>query len=594
MIAAALLAAAPLPAGYVDPAPVLAAARKAIGADRIRCITVRGTAYGGRLGQQRYVRPEGDWPIDQLGNYVRTMDWGARSMTEAFDRAPGQTPASFKYGAGWTGGTALQKAPRVGFGVRDGVAWHRDGDAPAGRVPAEIAAMWQLDLWLNPVGFLKAAALPGAKPVATWRWEIGEAGRDGPVVRPEKVHVVSIDLAGHKVDATINARGLIQRLHTRVAHPVLGDLNIEHEFTDDAYADLGQGMRFPTTWHSHQGYDDNYNTQTVSSGHNAFGGTLADVKANDCAAVAVPPLPAAVAEQVTTERLADGVFLMGGSTHNSVAIGMTDHVVVVEAPLSEERSLAVIDAVARLFPDKPIRYLINTHQHFDHIGGLRTYHHIGATIVTHARNHPFYNRDVLTYAPWTVKPDLLTRMPTTELTEGYTYELVQQNHVITDGRRVVRIAYAQPLKEAEGMLIVSLPNEKLLIQADLLDTHAGLPGEATDGARVLYGMATSLNLPVERIVPIHGRPVAWGEFVERTGVARPASAQPLGLDTPIVRLVADMRARAVLDARIPGLTTHPDYQMFKESSLTQLAPASGGQITAEQLRLVKEDLAAPR
>ena len=49
-------------------------------------------------------------------------------------------------------------------------------------------------------------------------------------------------------------------------------------FADAAYADLGGGIRFPKTWHSHQGYDDNYNTQTVSSGHNAFGGTLAEIR----------------------------------------------------------------------------------------------------------------------------------------------------------------------------------------------------------------------------------------------------------------------------------------------------------------------------
>lgn len=568
----------PFPPGYVDPAPILAAANRAIGADRIRCLTASGSAYGGRRGQQRYVKVEGDWPINTLSNFSRTMNWQTGAMRESFDRAPGQTPASYKYGAGWTGGTPLQRQTRQVFAVNGRTAWHRDGAEGAfGRIDPAIAEMWQLDLWLNPVGFLKAAALPGANPAAAWRWEIGEAGRDGPTVKPERVNVVSITMLGkYRVDATINPRGLIQRVHTRVAHPVLGDLNVEHEFTDDAYADLGQGMRFPTTWHSHQGYDDNYNTQTVSSGHNAFGGTLADIKVNDCAdAVAVParlpafPDPARIA----TQRLAGDVWLIGGTTHNSVAIGFADHVAVVEAPLSEAPSLAVIAEVGRLFPNKPIRFLVNTHQHFDHIGGLRTYHHVGATIVTHARNHDFYNRDVVNYTPRTIAPDLLSIMPTTELTEGYTYELVRQNYTLSDGKRRAVVHYVQPLDEAEGMLMVVLPEEKLVVQADLIDTHEPLPTRATDGAKALFKMVGAFGYDIDRIVPIHGAPIAWREFVARSGVGRPVGAGgALTLDSPIEAIAANARGRAILDALMPGLTNHPSMKASRAPRCVSSSP----------------------
>ena len=54
------------------------------------------------------------------------------------------------------------------------------------------------------------------------------------------------------------------------------------------------------------------------------------------------------------------------------------------------RNLAVIEEIVKLIPNKPIRFLVNTHQHFDHIGGLRTYMHIGATIITHWKNLSFY------------------------------------------------------------------------------------------------------------------------------------------------------------------------------------------------------------
>ncbi len=50
------------PAGYVDPAPVLQAAARAIGTDNLRCVTIAGTAYAGIVGQQRLAEKNVDWP----------------------------------------------------------------------------------------------------------------------------------------------------------------------------------------------------------------------------------------------------------------------------------------------------------------------------------------------------------------------------------------------------------------------------------------------------------------------------------------------------------------------------------------------------
>ena len=83
------------------------------------------------------------------------------------------------------------------------------------------------------------------------------------------------------------------------------------------------------------------------------------------------------------------MYLLGGASHNSVAVEFKDYIAVVEAPLDERRNLAVIEEIVKLIPNKPIRFLVNTHQHFDHIGGLRTYMHIGATIITHWKNFEF-------------------------------------------------------------------------------------------------------------------------------------------------------------------------------------------------------------
>ena len=228
---------------------------------------------------------------------------------------------------------------------------------------------------------------------------------------------------------------------------------------------------------------------------------------------------AAFEVRVETERLADGVYLLGGGSHNSVAVEFDDFVTVVEAPLDEKRNLAVIEEVVRLFPDKPIRFLVNTHQHHDHIGGLRTYMHIGATIITHWKNFDFYTRDVLNYAQRTLQPDMLSLWPPTELAEGYQYEQVTENYVLSDGARNMNIYYVHPLGHVEGMLMAYLPAEKIVIEADLLDTNLPLPATPTDSNMRLYNQTRALDLDVSTIVPIHGQPVPWTDFLKVVGRA---------------------------------------------------------------------------
>ena len=378
------------------------------------------------------------------------MNWEAGTMKEEFDRKPGLAPAMWKYGIGWIGGTPLQKNTHQIFMLNGKYGWYMDGaGSPPVAVPPDIAEIWPVELYLNPHGFLKAAALPGANPKAVWRWELGEMGRDGPEVSPEKMRVVSITVLGkYRVDATINKENMLQRIHTWVPNPVLGDMNYEHEFTNDSYIDIGNGIKFPTGWHSHEGWDDNFQAQNISAGHNAFGGTLKDVKANVCPdPVAVPDSvrQATFPVRVETTKLADGVYLLGGATHNSVAVEFNSYIAVFEAPLNEQRSLAVIEEVVKLIPNKPIRFVVNSHQHFDHAGGLRTYMHIGATIITHFKNFDFYTRDVLNYAPRTLQPDMVSLWPPTEVAEGYFYETVRENYVISDGTRNLNIYYVNPL-----------------------------------------------------------------------------------------------------------------------------------------------------
>ena len=198
MLAGIPSAAQEFPPGYVDPAPLLAAVAEEIGEADLRCIAFSGSGgYAGAVGQTFENAVNIDWPrIDTLANYTRVINWEAGTSVETFDRQPGLAPASWKYGLGWRGGTPTQKETRQTHVTNGEFSWHMDGDGTPVAVPPEIAEVYQLDMWLNPHGFLKAARLPGANPVAFWRWEQIEKGRDGNVVAPEKMHVVAITMFG--------------------------------------------------------------------------------------------------------------------------------------------------------------------------------------------------------------------------------------------------------------------------------------------------------------------------------------------------------------------------------------------------------------
>ena len=212
-------------------------------------------------------------------------------------------------------------------------------------------------------------------------------------------------------------------------------------------------------------------------------------------------------------------FLLGGGPANSIAVEFKNYVAVFEAPTSETRSLAVIEQIVKLIPNKPIRFLINSHQHFDHIGGIRTYLHIGATIVTQRRNVAFLNHDVLNYRARTLVPDMITLWPPTEVAEGYNYESVNENYAITDGSRILQVFYVQPLRHAEGMLMAYLPVEKILLQANLFDTHEPPPPSPSPAMTTLYHEMRQLNLDVATIAPVHGKPVPLSVFMKAMGSA---------------------------------------------------------------------------
>src|SRR5258705_1777739 len=185
-----------------------------------------------------------------------------------------------------------------------------------------------------------------------------------------------------------------------------------------------------------------------------------------------------------------------------------------EAPRSEDFNLRVADMIVKQIPNKPIRYVVNSHQHFDAAAGLRAYSHLGATIITNWHNYDLYRHDFINYQARTVKPDMVSQWPPTELAEGYYYETIRENYTLEDAGRVMHIYYVNPLQHVEGMLMAYLPREKILIESDIVNTNNPLPAMPTRDMHTLRTEVTRLKLDVSQIVPIHGKRIPWSDFMK--------------------------------------------------------------------------------
>jgi len=498
LVAVSLLASGPAAAQDADAQAVLRAAADTMGVTDMMSIRYSGSGWLGRVGQN--FAPADDWPRYELAAYERTIDFETNSSREERVVRQGNYAAR-------GGGVPIPGEQRQTLLVRGEHAWNTQIDRVI-PMPA-VAEQRLLEIFLTPHGFLKGA-MAADDAIAVTRNEYGQ-----------RVTVVSfIALDRYRINGTITEDHVIERVQTWLPNPVVGDMYYETVYTN--YQDVGDGMMFPMNWHQHQDFDDGAHEPNVSGGDHSFGlTTIDDVAVNvDGAALTVPDAvrnATVPPVRVEAEQVAEGVWLMAGGTHHSVAVEFRDSVAVIEAPLNEARSLAVIAEVTRLVPDKPIRYVVTTHHHWDHLGGLRAYVHEGATVVTHVGNRPYY-QEVLRARPWLLEPDRFSLFPPEEWSEGYIFETLHEKYILGDHEtRLVELHHVQGLAHAAGMLIAYFPQEKLLVEADLYTPPGpGRPAPAAPNAShlSLYRNVQRLGLDVETIVPIHGRPAPWSEFAE--------------------------------------------------------------------------------
>ena len=451
-----------------DAKTVLQNATKVIG--DVKSIQFSGTGHLAAVGQAW--NPTSPWPETIVKSYTRTIDYGSQSSREELVRNEGDPPA--KGGAAPFGGDQRQ----VNL-VSGQYAWNQPGNAPQPAVAA--AEERQLQIWLTPHGFLNGAMQNNAT---------ARKGKGG-------TEVSFTAMGKFKVTGTVDSQGMVTKTETRIPNPVLGDMLVETDYS--AYKDF-TGVKFPTVIVQKQG------------GYPLLDLAVTDVKTNVPLDLTVPDavkqakLPPVV---VQTQKLGDGLWWLGGGSHHSVVVEYPTYITVIESPLNDERALAVIAEAKKLVPNKPIKYLVNTHNHFDHLGGVRAFVPEGATIITNAMNKAYYEK--VFNAPHTLAPDRLSQNP-----KKATFITVKDKYVLSDGGREIDIIHIENDNHNAGMLMVYIPKEKVLVEAD--DFTPPAPNGPAPAPRAV-NFTKNLNANIERlkldvvtIAPLHGFVVPVAEL----------------------------------------------------------------------------------
>ena len=478
-----------------DAKTVIASARKALGEPT--SITYSGSAKDvsfqqcGANATQMNCQGTHD-PMRPITNYVRVIDLMAPASRH--------TGGTNNIGAGGstavTAGTFFQQVTPL---------------------QADVSQPWaqSLEFYITPWGFLKGAADNNATAarrrvdgkqytVLTW----------SPTVKAPSGK-------SYTVNGYVNEQNLVERVETWLGENIMGDMHILATYS--GWKDFGGAMAPSKIVQTRGGWpffevdvtSAKLNPPDVATlvpapaprgggpggapggGGRAGGGAPGGgAPGGGGRAGGGAPGGGAPAMTVTNEKLGEGFYRLttGNGSYDSLIVEFRDHIMMLEAGQSEARALAYIAEAKKLIPNKPIRYVMNTHPHSDHTGGLPALVAEGATIITAKNNETFFDRALNT--PRTLLTDTLAKNPKKAKIEG-----VSGKKVYSDGTRTVEMYTVSPVPHSNGLMVAYIPKEKVLFQGDFSLPAPGQPGN--DHVKALVPILEKLNLDFDRYINVH-------------------------------------------------------------------------------------------
>jgi glyoxylase-like metal-dependent hydrolase (beta-lactamase superfamily II) len=441
----------------------------------VETIQFSGTGRAGVLGQS--YQPGGSWPTLAIRKYERTIDYRRERSEERIAVEMERPPAK-------GGGAPFLGVQERSLMVQGPFAWdvYKGKEAPN----PESTVERRLSLFATPHGFIRGARTESARSETTHG----------------KTWISFTAFGKHRVTGQLDGKGWLRVVRYVLPHPVAGDLTVETEFS--GYRSYG-GVTFPSRIVQRQG-GSMVSDITVSA-------VRAGIKIN---AVAVPDAVQTFSPpplRVEQRQLAPGIWWLAGSDYHSVLVEFADYLAVIDAPESEARSTAIIAEGRRLVPTKPIKYLINTHHHWDHVAGLAAYAALGATIVTCRENEAYYR------GLWDNSRRLQQDGGVAPSLKTAEFAAVGDKMVLSDGSRNLELHRNVGSDHAAAILFAYLPAEKILIVAD--DYTPGFTAKQQDGSTVqldrdlaqnLYQNLERLGLAITTIAPLHGQPASYDEL----------------------------------------------------------------------------------
>lgn len=461
--------------GCAQPTPeqsVIDDAAAAIGGrDRIagiKSLSLEGEGTQGNLGQD--MRPEATGQTFTVTKFTRTVDTANGRVHTEQTRTP-----TFAYFQG--------QAPQTQVQALDGsIAFNVAPNGAATRASELVAKDRRADYYQHPITILRAALDPAAKVTNA---------KDGNGER--SVEITTAD--GVQLALTIDGSNLPSAVSTKTSNANLGDVVIETSFAD--YQTVN-GVKLPARITT---TTDEIQTAQLRLSKQTIDGQIGDLAAP--AAVASAAAPAPPAPTVTAEQVAPGVWWLAGQSHHSALIEFSDHLMLIEAPQSEARTMAVIAKARELRPGKPLTQIVNSHHHFDHSAGIRAAVAEGLQVITHSGNRSYFEH--VTTRAFTIAPDTLAKRP-----KDLNIDTVDDEKVIEDKTMTVALYLIAGSPHSDTMLMAYLPKERILIEADAFSPGSPIQPYAPN----LLENVHKRNLKIDRIVPLHGTIAPFSELAK--------------------------------------------------------------------------------